>query len=132
MWKGDLFQDQEGDFFDDIIALNEEFISGTIMVIEDEIFSECLRLSLLCKMVCHRLVPMLLMSIVHEFTELEKKDNIRFECQPCQGCGRLESQPGDFKRCGGCKSVNYCGRKCQAQDWKAGHKQKCQAAGKSK
>lgn len=132
MWKGDLSQDQEGNFFDDIIALNEEFISGTIMLIEDEIFSDCLRLSLLCKMVCHRLVPMLLMSIIHEFTELEKKDNIRFECQPCQGCGQLESQPGDFKRCGGCKSVYYCGRKCQAQDWKASHKQKCQAASKDK
>lgn len=132
MWKGDLSQDQEGNFFDDIIALNEEFISGTIMLIEDEIFSDCLRLSLLCKMVCHRLVPMLLMSIIHEFTELEKKDNIRFECQPCQGCGQLESQPGDFKRCGGCKSVYYCGRKCQAQDWKASHKQKCQTASKDK
>lgn len=132
MLKGDLFQDQEGDFFDDIIALNEEFISGTIMPIEDNIFSECPRLSLLCKMACHRMVPMLLMSIIHAFAELEKKDNIRFECQPCQGCGQLESQPGDFKRCGGCKSVYYCGRKCQAQDWKAGHKQICQAPGKDK
>ena len=132
MLKGDLFQDQEGNFFDDIIVLNEEFISGTIMPIEDEIFSECLRLSLLCKMACHRIVPMLLMNIIHEFAELEKKDNIRFECQPCQGCGQLESQPGDFRRCGGCKSVYYCGKKCQAQDWKAGHKQKCQAPGKDK
>lgn len=132
MLRGDLFQDQEGNFFDDIIALNEEFISGAIMPIEDEIFSECLRLSLLCKMACHRMVPMLLVSIIHEFAELEKKDNIRFECQPCQGCGQLESQPGDFKRCGGCKSVYYCGRKCQAQDWKAGHKQKCQSPGKDK
>lgn len=82
MLKGDLFQDQEGDFFDDIIALNVEFISGTIMPIEDNIFSECPRLSLLCKMACHRMVPMLLMSIIHAFAELEKKDNIRFEYLP--------------------------------------------------
>ena len=130
--RGDLHQDLEGNFFDDIIALNEEFISGAIMPIEDEIFSDCPRLSLLCKMACHRMVPSLLVSIIHEFAELEKKDNIRFECQPCQNCHQLENQPGDFKRCGGCKSVYYCGRKCQAQDWKAGHKQKCQVPAKNK
>lgn len=130
--RGDLCQDDEGNFFDDMIALNEEFIAGAIMPIEDEIFAECPRLAVLCKMACHRMVPTLLISIIHEFAELEKKDNIRFECQPCQGCGQLESQPGDFKRCGGCKSVFYCGKKCQAKDWKAGHKQKCQVPAKNK
>lgn len=130
--RGDLWEDQEGNFFDDIVALNEDFIAGAIMPIEDDIFSECPRLSLLCKMACHRLFPTLLINIFQEFAELEKKDNIRFECQPCKGCGKLESQPGDFKRCGGCKSVFYCGKKCQAVDWKAGHKQKCQASAKNK
>lgn len=83
MWKGDFFQDQEGNFFDDIIVLNEEFIFGIIMLIEDEIFFDCFRFFLFCKMVCYRLVLMLLMSIIYEFIELEKKDNIRFECQFC-------------------------------------------------
>ena len=122
----DLTQDQEGTFFDDMIDLNEEFVRGVILPIEDEVFSDsCPRLTLLCKIACHRLFPMLLENVIHKFGEIEKKDNIRFECQPCQGCGTLEKQPGDFKRCGACKSVFYCGRKCQAQDWKAGHKKKC-------
>ena len=130
--RGDVWLDPEGHFFDDMITLNEEFIGGAVLPIEDEIFSVCPRLALLCKMACHRIIPMLLMSVIHQFAELEKKDNIRFECQSCQGCGEPESQPGDFKRCGGCKSVFYCGKKCQVQDWKAGHKQKCQELAKDK
>ena len=131
--KEELAQDQEGTFFDEMIDLNEEFVGGSIFPMEDEVFSHCcLRLALLCKIACHRLFPRLLENVILTFAEIEKKDNIRFECQPCQCCGTLESQPGDFKRCGACKSVFYCGRKCQAQDWKAGHKKKCKTANREK
>ena len=129
----EFVQDQEGNFFDDMIDVNEEFVRGAIFPMEDEVFSDsCPRLALLCKLACHRLFPMLLENVIRKFGEIEKKDNIRFECQPCQGCGTLETQPGDFKRCGACKSVFYCGRKCQAQDWKTGHKKKCKAVNNSK
>lgn len=131
--KEEFAQDQEGNFFDDLIDLNEEFVHGTVYPLEDEVFSDCCpRLSLLCKIACHRLFPMLLENVIYKFGEVEKKDNIRFECQPCQACRTLESQPGEFKRCGGCRNVFYCGRKCQAKDWKAGHKKKCQASVKDK
>lgn len=124
--RGKLWEDQEGHFFDDVITLNEEFIGGAVLPMEDEVFSQCKRLALICKMACHRLIPMLLMGVIHQFGELEKRENVKYECQACQCCGQVEEEPGDFKRCGECKSVFYCGRKCQAQDWKAGHKQICQ------
>ena len=132
MLRGKLWEDQEGHFFDDVITLNEEFIGGAVLPMEDEVFAQCPRLALICKMACHRLIPMLLMGVIHQFGELEKRENIKYECQACQCCGQVESEPGDFKRCGGCKSAYYCGRKCQAQDWKAGHKQKCQELMKGK
>ena len=134
MLKEEFVQDQEGDFFDRMIDLNEQlFVRGATLPMEDEEFSDhCLRLSLLCMIACHRLFPMLMENVVKKFGEIERKDNIRFECQPCEGCGTLESQLGDFKRCGGCRSVFYCGRKCQAHDWKAGHKKKCKESTKDK
>ena len=124
--------DQEGEFFDKMVDMNEElFAHGSTCTINDEVFSDkCPRLCLLCCITCHRLLPMLMENVINTFGEIERKDNIRFECQPCQACGTLESQPGDFKRCGGCRSVFYCGRKCQACDWKAGHKQQCKAQNK--
>ncbi|KAF1848293.1 uncharacterized protein K460DRAFT_393400 [Cucurbitaria berberidis CBS 394.84] len=33
----------------------------------------------------------------------------------------------DLKACGACKSVYYCSKHCQKQDWKARHKPLCQA-----
>ena len=39
----------------------------------------------------------------------------------CGGCGR----GGATLRCGRCKSVRYCDRRCQAFDWKRGHKATC-------
>ena len=38
--------------------------------------------------------------------------------EACEADLRLE-------RCGACLRVAYCGRKCQAAHWKAGHKSEC-------
>ena len=38
----------------------------------------------------------------------------------CAVCGKDSAA-----KCGRCHSVSYCGRACQKQDWKAGHKDLC-------
>ena len=40
-------------------------------------------------------------------------------------CAFCHSKAADLKRCLGCKKVLYCGKECQAQDWK-NHKPNCQ------
>ncbi|EIW62110.1 uncharacterized protein TRAVEDRAFT_27483 [Trametes versicolor FP-101664 SS1] len=40
------------------------------------------------------------------------------------GCDTREVRVAEFKRCGGCKEVVYCGQACQKEDWKA-HKPRC-------
>jgi len=42
-------------------------------------------------------------------------------------CDAQEAHPGHFKKCGACKTVAYCGREHQQQDWPT-HKAACQAA----
>ena len=40
-------------------------------------------------------------------------------------CAKLQPR-NSLQRCGGCKTMLYCGRDCQAQHWKkGGHKSKC-------
>ncbi|PIL36807.1 hypothetical protein GSI_00497 [Ganoderma sinense ZZ0214-1] len=39
-------------------------------------------------------------------------------------CNNREVRAAEFKRCGGCKEVVYCGASCQKEDWPA-HKKKC-------
>jgi len=126
------------------IAINEEFCSGnereyycgmpafdikhvssTIEGLHEGSFADCPRLGALCKISCHVIYKKLITHLIREFEELDKKPNPRFQRHACQSCGVAESELGEFKRCGRCKSVYYCGRKCQVQDWKAGHKQKC-------
>ena len=70
------------------------------------------------------------MSLCQAFVELQKKNSSKVELYTCPACGKKEAKAGEFKRCGGCKSVYYCGRKCQVQDWKAGHKHKCDKSSK--
>ncbi|KAF9974706.1 hypothetical protein BGZ73_001825 [Actinomortierella ambigua] len=41
------------------------------------------------------------------------------------GCQNVEKSKGEFKRCAGCKKNYYCSRACQVNDWKQGHKNKC-------
>ncbi|KAG2496785.1 hypothetical protein HYH03_005193 [Edaphochlamys debaryana] len=40
----------------------------------------------------------------------------------CDGCGVVFVK---YLHCGGCRQRRYCGRACQAADWRAGHKQQC-------
>lgn len=42
------------------------------------------------------------------------------KCRTCRVCG----QPGS-KNCSKCKSVRYCSKQHQSEDWNAGHKQGC-------
>ena len=47
MLQGEFIYDQEGNFFDDMIDVNEEFVCGTIFPMEDEVLSDnCPRLAL--------------------------------------------------------------------------------------
>jgi len=41
----------------------------------------------------------------------------------CRGCGGQVDGVGG--KCGGCKKVDYCHRKCQVTDWKHRHKREC-------
>lgn len=85
--RGKFWEDQEGYFFDDVIIFNEEFIGGVVLLMEDEVFLQCKRFVLICKMVCYRLILMFLMGVIYQFGELEKRENVKYECQVCQCCG---------------------------------------------
>lgn len=115
----------EREYYSGMPAFNIKHVSSTIEALRKESFADCPRLGALCKISCHIIYKKLITHLIREFEELDKKPNPRFQWHTCQSCGQVESELGEFKRCGGCKSVYYCGRKCQAQDWKAGHKQKC-------
>lgn len=122
--------DKDDKNFRRMVAFDFDHVNTTMNSIEKEKFSSCPRLALLCKRVCHNIYPLMIMSLCQGFVELQKKDNAKFELHTCPPCGKKEANPGEFKRCGGCKSVYYCGRKCQVRDWKAGHKQKCDTSSK--
>eukprot|EP00797_Seminavis_robusta_P018502 Sro277_g106160.2 (556) ;mRNA; r:7879-9546 len=49
----------------------------------------------------------------------------------CSACGKIESQPGEFKKCSQCNVTYYCGRTCQTNDWKK-HKKECPTLGAPK
>ena len=46
------------------------------------------------------------------------------------GCGSRERHPAHFKSCGACKTVAYCSKEHQVEDWPA-HKAACKAARKA-
>lgn len=119
----------EREYYRGMPAFDIKHVTNTIEALHEESFADCSRLGTLCKMSCHIIYKKLVTHLIREFEELDKKPNPRFQLHACHSCGQAESELGEFKRCGGCKSVYYCGRKCQVQDWKAGHKQKCKTAG---
>eukprot|EP01080_Neovahlkampfia_damariscottae_P010594 gene10594-3112_t len=55
--------------------------------------------------------------------ELSSKDS---DVRICAWCDRTQT-PKDkkFLLCGGCKSLRYCGKECQLNHWKNGHKSEC-------
>lgn len=70
--------------------------------------------------------------------EDEGEDNgvgkLRHDIMVCGACGK---RVGDavmndgiryVDRCGGCKRLLYCGKRCQKLDWRARHRQECQQA----
>ncbi|KAG2500091.1 hypothetical protein HYH03_001677 [Edaphochlamys debaryana] len=40
----------------------------------------------------------------------------------CDGCGFVFAK---YSLCGGCRQRHYCGKACQAADWRSGHKEAC-------
>ncbi|XP_078368594.1 uncharacterized protein LOC144652468 [Oculina patagonica] len=120
-----LCSGDDGDYYNGMPAFDLDQIFSTIEEIPVKSFAVCPRLGALCKSACHAIYQKFITHLVRGFEELEKNPNPRFQQHTCQSCGQPESELGEFKRCGGCKRAYYCGRKCQAQDWKAGHKQKC-------
>lgn len=40
-------------------------------------------------------------------------------------CSSVEDRKGKFLQCSGCKDKRYCGRGCQKDHWKAGHRHIC-------
>jgi len=49
----------------------------------------------------------------------------------CGRCGQALTSEAAALACGRCKQVRYCGRECQAADWKHRHKAGCLSAGES-
>ena len=46
------------------------------------------------------------------------------ECS-ARDCRKVEETRGAYKVCAGCRASWYCGKECQANDWKIGHKRRC-------
>lgn len=60
---------------------------------------------------------------VAEIVEIVDDVCARGECAVCGFRGEV--------RCGGCRGVTYCGRRCQRRDWSAGHREGCGSGGGS-
>lgn len=54
-------------------------------------------------------------------TPYQNKDDTK----PVYICANAGCNVETTQRCNGCKCVGYCSRKCQLEDWKAGHKRVC-------
>ena len=50
--------------------------------------------------------------------DAEVKSRVLKSCARA-GCDVRETRVTEFKRCGGCKEVVYCGQACQKADWPA-------------
>ncbi|KAI0370235.1 hypothetical protein BV20DRAFT_305450 [Pilatotrama ljubarskyi] len=56
-------------------------------------------------------------------SDAEVKSYVLKKCSR-EGCNTREVRAAEFKRCGGCREVVYCGQACQKDDWKT-HKPRC-------
>jgi TPR repeat protein len=43
----------------------------------------------------------------------------------CAQCKNVESDYGQYQKCGGCCAIHYCGTDCQRTHWKTEHKSTC-------
>eukprot|EP01102_Stenamoeba_stenopodia_P001576 TRINITY_DN11392_c0_g1_i1.p1 TRINITY_DN11392_c0_g1~~TRINITY_DN11392_c0_g1_i1.p1 ORF type:complete len:382 (-),score=63.28 TRINITY_DN11392_c0_g1_i1:58-1203(-) len=43
----------------------------------------------------------------------------------CSNCGKESAPDLALKKCGACGKVQYCGRECQTEHWKNGHREDC-------
>jgi hypothetical protein len=60
------------------------------------------------------------------FDENSKKLETTSETRICAWCDRIQTvKDKKFLLCGGCKSLRYCGKECQLNHWKHGHKFEC-------
>lgn len=50
---------------------------------------------------------------------------IRETFKKCGYCFLLETDSQPLSLCGRCQQISYCSRRCQREDWKAGHKEVC-------
>jgi len=47
-------------------------------------------------------------------------------------CGNMETAANKFLFCTICRKVCYCSRECQKEDWKHGHREKCEPRNETK
>jgi hypothetical protein len=60
------------------------------------------------------------------FDENSTKLDTSSETRICAWCDRIQTiKDKKFLLCGGCKSLRYCGKECQLNHWKHGHKFEC-------
>lgn len=66
--------------------------------------------------------------LTENFNYYKKKGQLKRKLGGTMICGHTKCNVElneQSKRCSGCKSVNYCSRKCQKLDWKTSHKRQC-------
>ncbi|KAJ7624848.1 hypothetical protein FB45DRAFT_924359 [Roridomyces roridus] len=57
-------------------------------------------------------------------TKTEIRETARILQQVCSSCGETPSSGEQLKMCSGCRTTQYCSKKCQASDWPS-HKPTC-------
>ncbi|CAB9515161.1 expressed unknown protein [Seminavis robusta] len=91
-----------------------------------------IKTALLCRMLEREILSMWWHAIAKQYecygetspTTGKKYLPLRSQKEGCTVCQTAFSCP--LKSCTRCKAVFYCGRGCQKEDWKAGHKEACQ------
>jgi len=58
-----------------------------------------------------------------------KSERSPFQADACSNCGASSEGGANISACSRCKTARYCGKACQAQQWKA-DKRTCKAAKK--